>query len=111
MKLLGHSVHQMLIAFPVGLLTTAVIFDILSFLTQDHTWTTMSYYLIAAGIIGGLAAAAFGFMDWLSLPVGTRARGVGALHGLGNVLVVGLFLVSWLLRRPNISNPGALAYT
>jgi uncharacterized membrane protein len=29
-KLLGHSVHQMLIVFPLGLLAMAVIFDLLA---------------------------------------------------------------------------------
>ena len=28
-KLLGHPIHQMLIVFPLGLLATAVLFDVL----------------------------------------------------------------------------------
>jgi uncharacterized membrane protein len=28
-RLLGHPVHQMLIVFPLGLLATAVIFDVI----------------------------------------------------------------------------------
>ena len=28
-KLLGHPIHQMLIVFPLGLLATAVIFDVI----------------------------------------------------------------------------------
>ncbi len=53
--------------------------------------------MIIAGIVGGLIAALFGFTDWLSIPGGTRAKSVGAMHGVGNVIIVALFLISWLL--------------
>ena len=36
-------------------------------------------------------AAPFGTIDWLAIPKGTRAKSVGALHALGNVLVLALF--------------------
>jgi uncharacterized membrane protein len=38
-------------------------------------------------------------VDWLAIPAGTRARAIGALHGLGNVMVLLLFSASWLIRR------------
>jgi uncharacterized membrane protein len=109
-KVLGHAVHQMLIVFPLGLLATAAIFDVIFLLGGAAAWEAAAWYMIAAGVIGGLAAALFGFIDWLAIPGGTRARGVGAVHGLGNVVVVGLFLVSWLLRRPLPEHPSMLAY-
>jgi uncharacterized membrane protein len=55
--------------------------------------------MIAAGLIGGLAAAVPGWVDWWAIPRGTRAKRVGLLHGVGNVLVLVLFMLSWLLRR------------
>jgi uncharacterized membrane protein len=58
-----------------------------------------SFYMLAAGIIGGLLAAVFGLWDWLAIPAGTRAKRIGLWHGVGNVVVVVLFAVSWLLRR------------
>jgi hypothetical protein len=36
--------------------------------------------------------------DWLAIPAGTRAISVGALHEVGNVVVVLLFVVSWYVR-------------
>jgi len=93
----------MLIPFPFGLLATAVIFDIIYLLTSDAaratTMATVAYYMIAAGIVGGLVAAPFGLIDYLSIPKNTRARAVGAWHGIGNVVVLILFAASWLLRR------------
>jgi uncharacterized membrane protein len=108
-KLFGHPIHQMLIVFPLGLLSTAVIFDLIHLITHTATWSVISYWMIAAGIIGGLCAALFGVIDWWGIPSGTRAHALGIWHGLGNVGVVVLFLVSWLLRRPNPAMPSTLA--
>src|SRR5919202_6749193 len=110
-KLVGHAIHPMLIVFPLGLLATALFFDILHFLTGDTGFATASYYCIAAGIIGGLAAAVFGLWDWFYIPAGTRAKAIGLWHGGGNVVVVVLFALSWLLRRGDPAHlPGAGAF-
>jgi uncharacterized membrane protein len=100
-KVLGHAAHPILIVFPLGLLATAVIFDIVFLITDTPGWTTISFWLIAAGIIGGLIAAVPGLVDWGAIPSETRAKSVGLMHGLGNIVVVILFAVSWLLRRDN----------
>lgn len=110
-KLFGHSIHQMLIVFPLGLLSTAVIFDIIGFIVAGTQWAVISFWLITVGVISGLVAAVFGLADWTAIPAGTRAKRVATLHGLGNVLVVGLFFVSWLLRIHPGHQPGVLAYT
>ncbi|MEN3339503.1 MAG: hypothetical protein V7647_3179, partial [Acidobacteriota bacterium] len=78
----GHSIHAMLIAFPVGLFVTAVIFDVIYLATKNGQWAMVSYYVIAAGIIGGLTAAVFGLIDYLAIPTGTRAKGVGRTLGV-----------------------------
>ena len=67
-KLFGHPVHPMLIVYPLGLLSMAVIFDILYLIFNNRLLPTASYYMIAAGVLGGLLAAIFGFIDWLALP-------------------------------------------
>jgi uncharacterized membrane protein len=110
-KLLGHSVHQMLIVFPVGLLATAVIFDIVALVSGNPAWWSVSYWVMAAGIAGALIAAPFGLIDWLAIPRGTRARRIGRFHGLGNGLVAVLFLGSWLLRDGPGQPAGNLALT
>lgn len=111
-KLFGHPIHPMLIVFPLGLLATAVIFDLLYLIFGNRLLPTASYYMIAAGILGGLLAAIFGFIDWLALPNGTRAKSIGLWHGLGNVLIVGLFAVSWFLRGNNVDFlPDSVALT
>lgn len=108
-RLFGHSIHQQLIPFPLGLLFTSVVFDVIHLITDGTQWSLVSFWMIAAGVIGGLMAAPFGFIDWTAIPKGTRAKRVGAVHGLGNVVVVGLFGASWLLRNAGVeTNPGML---
>jgi uncharacterized membrane protein len=109
-KFLGHPIHPMLIVFPLGLLVTAIVFDILYLIAGDGQWTEVAFYLIAAGVLGGLAAAMFGWVDWFAIPAGTRAKRIGLLHGLGNVVVLLLFIVSWALRRGgNAASPSSTA--
>ena len=110
-KLFCHPVHQMLIAFPLGLLATAAIFDAIALASRNGAWSGIAFWMITAGLVGGLVAALFGLIDWLGIPAGTRAKRVGALHGIGNVGVVVLSAASWLLRRPHPAEPGSLALT
>ena len=58
----------MLVVFPLGLLLMAVIFDLMALGLGAGYWSGIAYYLIAAGIIGGLVAAVFGLIDWLAIP-------------------------------------------
>ena len=107
-KVLGHSVHQMLIVFPLGLLATAVVFDVVYLASNNPTMAVVAYWMTAAGIIGGLIAAPFGWLDWRAIPWGTRAKRVGVAHALCNVAVLLLFAVSWLLRD-TAADPGGIA--
>jgi uncharacterized membrane protein len=108
-KLLGHPIHQMLIVFPLGLLAMAVIFDLLAIGLGNGYWSEIAYWMIAAGVLTGLLAAPFGTIDWFAIPSGTRAKRIGAVHGIGNVVVVLLFAGSWLMRREAPATPEALA--
>jgi uncharacterized membrane protein len=97
-KVAGHAIHPMLIPFPLGLLATAVVFDVLYLITDRTGFTVAAAFAIGAGIIGGAIAAPFGWIDWFAIPSGTRAKRIGLVHGLGNAVVLVLFAISWLLR-------------
>ena len=64
----------------------------------------LNYILVLAAI-----PAVFGFIDWLAIPAGTRAKRIGALHGLGNVIVVAMFAASFAMRMDNRSAPSDTA--
>jgi uncharacterized membrane protein len=110
-RILGHPVHPMLIVFPLGLLGTSVVFDIIHLATGNPRWADISFWMIAAGIVGGLLSAVFGLVDWLAIPSGTRAKGIGLWHGALNVVVVAMFALAWVLRRdaPAAPTMGELA--
>lgn len=105
LKLAGHPLHQMLIVFPLGLLATAVVFDVIFLVTSNPAWSQAAYLMIGAGLVSGLLAAVPGVVDWLAIPRGTRAWRIGLIHGVGNVVVVALFALSWYLRRENPAIP------
>jgi uncharacterized membrane protein len=110
-RIFGHAIHPILIVYPLGLLSAAVVFDVIYLVTGNPTWTTVSFWMIAAGIVGGLLAAVFGLIDYLNIPSGTRAARIGLLHGLTNVFVMILFVASWLLRRNSPDVPSTSAFT
>jgi uncharacterized membrane protein len=108
-KLFGHPVHQQLIVFPLGLLATAVVFDTVYLLTDRYLMAVVSYWLIIAGLIGGLVAAPFGTIDWLAIPSDTRAKRIGLMHGISNLFVLVVFFGSWYVRRGSPQQPPEVA--
>src|SRR5438132_5735516 len=107
---MGHAMHPMLVNFPLGLLVTAAIFDIVHLITGNGYWSEIAFWMIAAGLIGGLIAAAVGIIDWLAIPAGTRAKGVGLWYGGGNLVILALFIISWFIRLPEQGSPSIIAY-
>jgi uncharacterized membrane protein len=109
-KAAGHPVHPMLVEFPLGLLITSVAFDIVHWITHNGYWSTIAFWMIAVGTLGGLLAALTGTIDWLGIPAGTRAKTVGLVHGIGNYIILALFIVNWFLRLNAQSDPSIAAY-
>ena len=108
-KILGHHIHPVLIVFPLGLLSTAVIFEIMYYATGNRTFTDVTYWMLISGVIGGLVAAVFGLYDWSKIPGGTRAKSVGLMHGGVNAAALILFFISWYLRNGATTEPSTLA--
>ena len=108
-RLLGHAIHPIMIVFPLGLLTTGVVFDAIYLIWGNAEMASVAYWMIAAGIVGGFLAAPFGTIDWLSIPSGTRAKTIGAMHGISNVVALMLFIASWGMRYDAPDRPEAMA--
>jgi uncharacterized membrane protein len=107
-RIAKHALHPMLVVFPLGLLATSVVWDVCRLATHNPTWGVVAFWTIVAGVIGGLLAAVPGFIDWLAIPNDTRAKSVGTIHMILNLVVVGLFVVS-LIARSQASGGYALA--
>jgi uncharacterized membrane protein len=96
----GHPFHPLLVTLPIGAWVCSLIFDIVA--RAGHSEASFSrgaYWLIGIGIIGAVVAAVFGLMDLLTIPQGTTAKRTALTHMALNVVVLVLFIVSYLLRR------------
>jgi uncharacterized membrane protein len=99
----GHPFHPMLVTVPIGAWLSSMVFDITSrWSGEPEVFVKGSFWLIAIGVVGALVAALFGLMDLLALPRGTPALRTGLTHMALNLTVVGLFVVSFALRRDHL---------
>jgi uncharacterized membrane protein len=87
-----------------------VIFDVVHLAGGGPTMAIVSYWTILAGIVGGLVAVPFGWIDWATIPRGTRAKAICLWHGVGNTTVILLFLGSWFLRSDLPERPEPAAF-
>lgn len=97
-RLFGHSIHPILITLPLGAFIASVIFDIVYLATGTLLWGEVSLWNMGLGILGAFVAAVPGFIDWLRLPRGTRARQVGTTHMMVQLLGTMAFVINWLIR-------------
>ncbi|MEP7227009.1 MAG: DUF2231 domain-containing protein [Gemmatimonadales bacterium] len=79
--------------------------DVIYLISDQSQWAVAAYYMIGAGVVGGLGAALFGWLDWVGIPSGTRAKHIGLWHGVVNVAVLALFVLSWVVRHDDPSLP------
>ncbi|HEY0706344.1 MAG TPA: DUF2231 domain-containing protein [Polyangia bacterium] len=102
-RVAGHGLHPMLIAFPLGLLGISPLWDILRLATDKVSWGNIGYWTIVAGVLSAVVAAIPGFVDWIAIPKNTRAKTIGVWHMVTNLVVLALFAISLWLRQ---STPG-----
>jgi uncharacterized membrane protein len=98
LRIAGHPIHPMLVMFPLGLFATAVIFDAADLLGGPALLSEVAHLNLVGGLIGGVLASVAGLVDLAAVPNGTRAKRIGAVHGLINLGVILLFAVIWVVR-------------
>jgi uncharacterized membrane protein len=99
----GHPFHPILVTVPIGAWTLSLVFDLVSrWSGEPEVFVKASFWLIGAGILAALLAAAFGLLDFLTIPRGTPAFTTGLTHLALNVVVVVLYAISFALRRDNL---------
>lgn len=96
----GHPLHPLIVTFPIAFLVGALGTDLGYWLTQDPFWARASLWLLGAGFLSGLLAAASGMMDFLKINR-VRKRTAGWAHMVGNVAALLLALVNWVMRWNN----------
>ncbi|HEY0712720.1 MAG TPA: DUF2231 domain-containing protein [Polyangia bacterium] len=106
-RVAGHGLHPMLVAFPLGLLGISPLWDILRLSTGRTSWAGIAYWTIIAGVVSAVIAAIPGFVDWMAIPKGTRAKTIGLWHMGTNLVVLALFGISLWLRQAAPGGPEA----
>lgn len=66
-RLFGHPIHPMLVHFPTALFSAGFLFDGVGIFLEEPTLFSASFYSIILGLLGGLAAALVGFIDYIKL--------------------------------------------
>jgi len=96
----GHPIHPILVTVPIGAWVASVIFDIVALASSDEeaTFAEGAYWLIGIGIIGALLAAVFGLIDLAGIARGTKAFKTGLMHMAINLIVVGVFVIDFIIR-------------
>ena len=97
LRIAGQAVHPVLVMFPLGLFTMAVLFDMGNVLGGPDILGSLAYWNIVAGLLGGVLVVLAGAVD-LALMRGTRAKRLAVLQNLMNMGVLILFAVIVMLR-------------
>ena len=92
---LGHPLHPLLVAVPIGLWSGALLLD----LTGGEQGRAAARRLVGAGVLTAAPTAASGWADWSELGIAKRPKRVGLVHGGANALTILLFAASWAARR------------
>jgi uncharacterized membrane protein len=95
----GHPLHPAVVVVPIGCWIASLVFDVGSRLVDDGSFLVQgSRWLIALGVLGALAAAMLGFLDFLTIPGGTPAFRTALVHLSLNLGVTAAYVVNFLLR-------------
>jgi uncharacterized membrane protein len=102
----GHPLHPMLIVAPAALIPFGFILDAMHRSTDDESYANAAYYSLTGGLVGGLAAAAAGVMDYLTIEPDTDVKRTANLHAMLNSGAMALTAANVLMRRNTPDHTG-----
>jgi uncharacterized membrane protein len=109
-KILGHPIHPMLVAYPIALYTSTLVAYIIYAANKDPFFFKAAVAANIAGIVMAALTALPGFIDWsVGIPGGTAAKSHGLTHMLLNVTALVLFIINALIHTGDWKNPSGEA--
>jgi nitrite reductase/ring-hydroxylating ferredoxin subunit/uncharacterized membrane protein len=91
---LGHAVHPLLVALPIGMFSGATLLDV----AGGRESRTAARRLVGAGVLLVAPTAATGLADWSALGAFRQPRRVGLVHAAANALTAAVYAASWWAR-------------
>jgi nitrite reductase/ring-hydroxylating ferredoxin subunit/uncharacterized membrane protein len=91
---LGHAVHPLLVAVPIGMFSGASLLDV----AGGPEFRAAAQRLVGAGVLLVAPTAATGLADWSALGAFRQPRRVGLVHAAANALTAAVYAASWWAR-------------
>jgi uncharacterized membrane protein len=105
-KIAGHPVHPMLIAFPVACYVGTLVGFAVYAANGHQFWLNLAIALNIVGVISAALAALPGLVDWaFGIPRDSAAKATGLIHAALNVSALGLFLATVAVYGGNWNGP------
>ena len=103
----NHPIHPMLVPIPIGAFFIAFVGDLLHAATpNDPFWYDLSFTCLGIGLIFGVFAAVFGAIDYLAVPMSSRAFRLATWHAVLNALAFVSFAATFIVRRRGGASQG-----
>jgi uncharacterized membrane protein len=97
----GKPLHTILMAAPAVLIPFGFILDALHSATGDDDYAKASYYSMAGGVLGGLAASAVGVADYVAEKPEGEAKHESQLHAVITGAAMLASVANLILKRSN----------
>ncbi len=101
-----HPIHPMLVVFPLGLLNFSLDADLIHLANRDPAWKEVATKTMLGGVVGALAAAVPGFIDYLTLK--GKPKKIGTAHMALNLATAGIFAYNFSRRMKSPDAPAPI---
>jgi uncharacterized membrane protein len=97
-RVLDHPIHPILVTLPIALFFMSIVSDIIYFASGNSMWASIAFWNMIGGIIGALAAAIPGFIDYFGLDMDRDTSRTATVHMVMNLTLVVLFVINAIIR-------------
>jgi uncharacterized membrane protein len=97
-RVLGEQLNPLLTVLPLGMLGSAVLFDLGALISGTVFFAHVALWDMAAGLLAGLVAVGATLVDLIVAPSPSTARRVLALEAAATGSMVVLFGIIWVVR-------------
>jgi uncharacterized membrane protein len=110
---MSHPLHPVIVHFPIALLITAIVFEVLALVLKRDVLREASTWLLGLGFLGGLVAAATGILAEDAAEDGGVPESAIETHESFAYAALAVFAlliaIRWLQRKRKIPNAVFLA--